>query len=114
MLGLEGSDREDVEDQLDDGADQDGNAVSQDGNVVSHSGDHAKGYEDEHQLGARPKRVAPKPKQFDDYETYSITFLETQFMSLNSIQRQSVVKGLRLHLDVCEKNCSNHEFYSNI
>ena len=104
LLGLEGSDKDDVEDQVDDSADQEGN-------LVSHPGDHAKGYEDEHQLGARPKRVAAKPKQFDDYETYSITFLETQFMSLNSIQRQSVVKGLRLHLDICEKNCSNHDLF---
>ena len=55
--------------------------------------------------------MAAKPKKFDDYETHSISFLETQFMSLNSIQKQIVVKGLRLHLDVCEKNCRNHDLF---
>ena len=55
--------------------------------------------------------MTAKPKRFNDYETYSVSLLETQFMALNAAQRQSVVRGLRLYLNSCENKCSNHELF---
>ena len=55
--------------------------------------------------------MTAKPKKFDDYRTYSVSLLETQFMALNSAQRQSVIRCLRLHLEICEDKCSHHELF---
>ena len=51
------------------------------------------------------------PKRLDGYEVYSVSILESQFMKLDSIQRQNVVKALKLHLNICINKCTNHNVY---
>ena len=59
----------------------------------------------------KTKRVYPK--RLDGYQVYGVSILESQFMKLDSIQRQSMVKALKLHLEICIDNCTNHNVYHN-
>ena len=86
MLGLKGHDKEDNEEQLAGSADPKVSLVNR---PVYNTGRD----EVERQLGARPKRMAVKPKRFEDFETYSTSLMESQFMQLNAVKRKSVVKG---------------------
>ena len=64
----------------------------------------------ESSLGARPKRVVHKPKRFEDFEVF-IGTLESLFIAANLSQRSANIAALKLHLEICNKNCCEHDMF---
>jgi len=87
-----------VRDQTSEGTDTDFNPMSSE--KVSY----------ESSLGARPKRVVHKPKRFEDFEVF-IGKLESLFIAANLSQRSANIAALKLHLEICSKNCFEHDMY---
>ena len=107
LLGLEGQEKDYTDDQLEVGG-------KMDNTVLERQLVDTLEPEVGHQLGARPKRLKLHPRRLDGYEIYSVSLLESQFMKLDSVQRQNVVKALRLHLSICHNNCTNHNLFYNL
>ena len=87
-----------VRDQNDECTDTDTDPIS--GEKVSY----------ESSLGARPKRVINKPQRFKDFQVF-IGKLESLFMAANMSQRSAIIEALKLHLNICDKNCCEHKMY---
>merc|ERR1711873_313714 len=56
------------------------------------------------------KTVVHKPKRFEDFEVF-IGTLESLFIAANLSPRSANIAALKLHLEICNKNCCEHDMF---